>query len=175
MADDLALDRYSIRVTKDYLVFCCGHFITYDGDTCERLHGHNYRAAVTVEAPLDENYYVFDFIALKRRTQAIVNELDHHMLLATKNRLITVHDAGENHLVKFGAKHWSFPKEDCVLLPIQNTTAEQIASWIGLRLRKELLAEHQFTPRRMIVEVEETTGQVAYYEWTPPPENRHNP
>ena len=42
-------ERFTVRVAKDYLVFCCGHFITYNGDDCERLHGHNYRAAVQVE------------------------------------------------------------------------------------------------------------------------------
>ena len=51
------------RVTKDYLVFCSGHFITYSGDQCERIHGHNYRTAVEVEDDLDVNHYVFDFIA----------------------------------------------------------------------------------------------------------------
>jgi len=44
----MSAERYTIRVTKDYLVFCAGHFITYEGDQCERLHGHNYRAAVEV-------------------------------------------------------------------------------------------------------------------------------
>ena len=32
-------ERYQVRVSKDYLVFCAGHFISYDGDKCERLHG----------------------------------------------------------------------------------------------------------------------------------------
>ncbi|MGC8644564.1 MAG: 6-pyruvoyl trahydropterin synthase family protein, partial [Isosphaeraceae bacterium] len=41
--------RFKVRVTKDYLVFSSGHFITYEGDSCERLHGHNYRTAVEVE------------------------------------------------------------------------------------------------------------------------------
>ena len=39
-------EHYKVRVTKDHLVFCAGHFISYEGDKCERLHGHNYRAAV---------------------------------------------------------------------------------------------------------------------------------
>ncbi|HSQ57478.1 MAG TPA: 6-carboxytetrahydropterin synthase, partial [Gemmata sp.] len=57
-------ERYKIHVTKDHLVFCCGHFISYRGHQCERLHGHNYRAAVEIEGTLQEDYYVFDFIAL---------------------------------------------------------------------------------------------------------------
>ena len=81
----MTADRYAVRVTKDYLVFSAGHFITYNGTECERLHGHNYRVAVEVGGPLDENNYVFDFIALTNRTREIVAELDHHMLLPTRN------------------------------------------------------------------------------------------
>src|SRR6187399_2472128 len=88
----MATQRYKVRVTKDHLVFCCGHFISYHGHQCERLHGHNYRSAVEVEGHLQEDYYVFDFIALKARTKEITDELDHHMLLPTKNRVIRVEE-----------------------------------------------------------------------------------
>src|SRR5690349_6248257 len=120
-------DRFQVRVTKDYLLFCCAHFITYEGDQCERLHGHNYRAAVEVEGPLDENWYVFDFIALKNRTREIVDEIDHYALIATKNPQLPVSEDGANVRVNFGTKFWSFPREDCVLLPIENTTTELLA------------------------------------------------
>ena len=42
--------HFKVRVTKDNFVFCSGHFISYEGDKCERLHGHNYRATVEIEA-----------------------------------------------------------------------------------------------------------------------------
>src|SRR5438876_2735480 len=87
-------EKYTVRVTKDYLVFCSGHFISYEGDRCERLHGHNYRASVEIDGGLDVNHYVFDFIALKNETKAIVDELDHRMMLATRNDHIRV-EAGE--------------------------------------------------------------------------------
>jgi len=32
-------ESFKIRVTKDHLVFSSGHFISYEGDKCERLHG----------------------------------------------------------------------------------------------------------------------------------------
>ena len=54
-----------VRITKDYLVFSAAHFITYAGDICERLHGHNYRVQAELEGPLDENQYVIDFIVLR--------------------------------------------------------------------------------------------------------------
>src|SRR6187455_1522093 len=114
-------ERYTVRVTKDYLVFCSGHFISYEGDKCERLHGHNYRAAVEIEGVLDTNYYVFDFIALKNRTKAIISDLDHRMMLPTRNRLILVEESPRSIRVRYRDREWVFPRDDCVLLPIENT------------------------------------------------------
>jgi 6-pyruvoyltetrahydropterin/6-carboxytetrahydropterin synthase len=158
-------ERYSVRVTKDYLVFSSGHFITYDGDHCERLHGHNYRVAVSVDAPLDSNHYAFDFIALKDRTRELTDELDHRMLVATLNPLLAVTETPTSVRVAYRAKEWVFPREDCVLLPIANTTAELLAKYLAGRLLDVLKTRHRFTPDAMRVEVEESFGQVATYEW----------
>src|SRR5207248_2456549 len=154
-------ERYKVRVTKDHLVFCSGHFISYEGDKCERLHGHNYRATVEIEGPLDANQYVFDFIALKHRTKAITDELDHRMLLPTRNPLIRVEEAPRAVRVRYRDREWQFPREDCVLLPIENTTAELLARYVGQRLREALRREHGYEPEVLRVEVEENIGQSA--------------
>ncbi len=158
-------ERYTVRVTKDSFVFCSGHFISYEGDRCERLHGHNYRAAVEVEGVLDENYYVFDFIALKNRTRAITDELDHRMMLPTRNRHIVLEETPKSIHVRYREREWLFPREDCVLLPIENTTAELLARYIGQRLLADLEKRHGFRPEVLRVEVEENIGQAAHYEW----------
>jgi 6-pyruvoyltetrahydropterin/6-carboxytetrahydropterin synthase len=158
-------ERYTVRVTKDYLVFCSGHFITYRGDACERLHGHNYLVAVEVEAGLDDNHYVFDFIALKNLMRELTNELDHYMLVPTRSKLIAVEESGKSVRLKFRDKEWVFPREDCVLLPIENTTAELLARYLAGRLRDTLRDAYRFTPEVVRMEVEESFGQVARYEW----------
>ena len=161
------VERYKVRVTKDHLVFSSGHFISYEGDKCERLHGHNYRTAVEIEGDLDENCYVFDFIALKHRTRAITDELDHRMLLPTRNSLIAVEAGPKSVRVRYRDREWLFPKDDCVLLPIENTTTELLARYVGQRLLEELRRQHQYEPRVLRVEVEENIGQSATYEWRP--------
>src|SRR5947208_16912590 len=103
------MERYHVRVTKDHLVFCCGHFISYEGDKCERLHGHNYRTAVEVEGGLDPNHYVFDFIALKRETRAITDALDHRMMLPTRSELIRVEETPGGVRVRYRDREWLFP------------------------------------------------------------------
>src|SRR5579859_3170027 len=157
-------ERFKVRVTKDHLVFCSGHFISYEGDKCERLHGHNYRATVEVEGSLDDNFYVFDFIALKLRTKAITDELDHRMMLATANAHIKVTQEGPSIRVRSRDREWLFPREDCVLLPIENTTAELLARYIAGRLVEDLRRQHRFEPDVLRVEVEENVGQSATCE-----------
>ena len=157
-------ELFKVRVTKDHLVFCAGHFISYEGDKCERLHGHNYRAAVEVEGALDENAYVFDFIALKNRTKAITDDLDHRMMLPTKNRVILLEESAKSVRVRYKDREWVFPRDDCVLLPIENTTAELLARWIAERLRADIQKQHNYTPQVLRVEVEENIGQSATCE-----------
>lgn len=160
-------ERFKVRVTKDHLVFCSGHFISYEGDKCERLHGHNYRTAVEVEGQLDVNHYVFDFIALKHRTKEVTDTLDHYMMLPTRNPLIRVEEGPQSVRVHYRDREWVFPRGDCVLLPIENTTAEMLARHIGEKLVDALRRQHGFTPEVLRVEVEENIGQSATYEWRP--------
>jgi 6-pyruvoyltetrahydropterin/6-carboxytetrahydropterin synthase len=157
-------ERYQVRVTKEQFIFCSGHFISYEGSRCERLHGHNYRVAVEVSGPLDENYYVFDFIALKNLVKSITDDLDHRMMLPLKNPLIQVKPSGGQVEVSYRERRWSFPQDDCVLLPIENTTAEQLACYLAGRLRHLLQEQYRFHPETLRVEVEESPGQSALYE-----------
>lgn len=158
-------ERFKVAVARDHLVFCCGHFISYDGHQCERLHGHNYRAAVEVEGPLTADWYVFDFTALRARAKEITDELDHHMLLATTNPVITLEETAARVRVRYKDREWLFPRGDCVLLPIENTTAELIARYIAGRLAAALRERYGFTPEVMRVEVEESVGVSATFEW----------
>ncbi|MBM4001943.1 MAG: 6-pyruvoyl tetrahydropterin synthase family protein [Planctomycetes bacterium] len=130
--------EFRVRLEKDYLIFSAAHFITFAGDICERLHGHNYRVYAEVSGPLDENYYVVDFIALRDTLKSLVDELDHRMLLPTLHKSIRV-SATENEVeARFQDRRWLFPAGDCRLLPLENTTAELLARYLGERLEKVL-------------------------------------
>jgi 6-pyruvoyltetrahydropterin/6-carboxytetrahydropterin synthase len=158
-------ERYHVRISKDYLVFSAGHFITYNRDVCERLHGHNYRVAAEVYGPLDENHYVVDFIALRDALKAIVDELDHHMLLPTQHPQIRVTANDHEVEVRFEERRWIFPRCDCILLPVPNTTSELLAQYIGQRLAADLQARTGAHPARLRIEVDECFGNIAVYEW----------
>ncbi len=163
----MSSSRFKVRVTKDFLVFSSGHFITFEGDQCERVHGHNYRAAVEVDGPLDGNRYVVDFIALRDMTRTITDELDHRMLLPESNPYIRLEDDGPNIVARYQDRHWSFPRDECVVLPIANTTSELLAQYIADRLLVAIRGRGWPDPQAVRVEVEECFGQSAEVELTP--------
>ena len=70
------------------------------------------------------------------------------------------------HVEVFRGKEYVFPREDCVLLPIENTTAELIATYLGGRLLEILQREHNYRPTVLRIEIEESFGQSAFYEWS---------
>ena len=152
-------EKYHVRLRKDSLVFSAAHFITFNGNVCERLHGHNYAVEIEVEADLDENAYVIDFIALRDTAQKIVGELDHHVLLPTKHEMISVEASSGEVTAKFEDRRWVFPEGDCVLLDISNTTAEMLANYIGGRLIEMLDLGGKIPYRRLSVGVDENCGQ----------------
>jgi len=157
-------ETYRVELTKDYLVFSAGHFITYNGGECERLHGHNYRVRAEVEGPLDENHYVIDFIALRDNLKTIVDELDHHMLLPTEHPAIRVTADEREVEVTFEDRRWLFPQCDCILLPVANTTTELLAQYIGRRLLDSLRPAITDNIERIRIDVDENLGQWGGWE-----------
>jgi len=160
----LVMESYRVRIAKDSLVFSAGHFITLGDGACERLHGHNYRVAAEVCGPLDENHYVVDFIALRDTLRSILDELDHRMLLPTDHPQVRVAVEGREVAVTFADRRWVFPRDDCALLPVPNTTAEMLARYIGLRLQDELGERTGSRPAGVRIEVDECFGQSALWE-----------
>jgi 6-pyruvoyltetrahydropterin/6-carboxytetrahydropterin synthase len=158
------MKTFHVRVADNGLVFSAAHFITVAPENCERLHGHNYRVAAEVQGPLDKQQYVVDFIALREMLRAVLAELDHRVLLPTGHPAICVADAGEEIEVRFAERRWVFPRGDCVLLPVANTTAELLAEYVAERLQEALVSRLKLRPKRMRIEVEECFGLLAVCE-----------
>jgi 6-pyruvoyltetrahydropterin/6-carboxytetrahydropterin synthase len=155
-------ESFHVRVAKREHVFCAAHFITI-GDHCERLHGHNYHLAAEVSGPLSKDGLVVDFLFVRDRLQELAAELDHFVLLPTKHPQLEVRDDGAEVTVLLGKCRWSFPSGNCRLLPVENTTAELLAAYLGGRLA-DALAASKVTCTRLRIELDECDGQVAVWE-----------
>ncbi len=158
------MSNFKIHVSKDYLVFCAAHFITYDG-VCEPLHGHNYRASVTVEGDTQADHFVFNFVTLKRTMRTLVDQLDHRTLLPDSNPAFTLTRAAGEVTVRVADRRYVLPEADVLILPMPNTTAEMLAKYLAGQLREKIGGTPNLTACE--VTVDEVEGQSAIYreEW----------
>ena len=67
---------YEVTVEE---TFAAGHALRNYHGKCENVHGHNYRASVTVEGHLQADDYVFNFVTLKRLMRTLVDQLADHL------------------------------------------------------------------------------------------------
>jgi len=232
---------FKIRLDATSQTFSAAHFITFDSNHCEPLHGHNFHCAVELEQPLNPAGYVVDFIALSTSLDEILKKLDHKTLLQGENpkfkftmtekepeeqpgtmdwmnrvsgwlssvneyadpekeltsddyfqkmaRMVSMSVNPEEEVateeeeetvcpceisngmkpmdveleVRFCSRRWVFPLEECVILPISNTTAELLASYIADQLAQtDLLLNGKWN--RLRVEVEEAPGMKGVCE-----------
>jgi 6-pyruvoyltetrahydropterin/6-carboxytetrahydropterin synthase len=154
---------YSVELVKEQLVFSSAHFITFGDEVCESLHGHNYGVRSTVWGRLNEQGYVIDFIALRDSLAEIVRTLDHKVLLPERHPRILLETTQEEIIARYDTKRWVFPREDCQILPISNTTAELLASYIAGQLVNRM-GSHLGGITRFSVGVDENNGQWGSFE-----------
>ena len=151
----------SVSVERNRLKFASAHMATFHGE-CEPLHGHNYQVIVEVDGELTEDSWVWDFGALKKATRDIVDELDHKFLLQMERSLLNIAFAADNYTVAFAGRTYQFPASDVAPLPIDNTTAERLAEYIGKQLMRALQASGTNLISQLRIGVEEMPGQTGW-------------
>ena len=65
--------------------------------------------------------------------------------------------------MRWANRRWVFPQDDCLLLPVANTTTELLAQYVGERLF-EALKLSGVSPSRVRIEIGEGTGCSAVCE-----------
>ena len=122
---------------KSNIRFSSAHII-HEYEKCGRLHGHTYAVHVKVAGEPDEKGIIMDFSLLKDILKETIAELDHKVLIPEKSSLVTIKKKGNSiKLISLG-KHYVFPLKDCVLLPIDSTSAEKLSRYILERVMEKI-------------------------------------
>jgi 6-pyruvoyltetrahydropterin/6-carboxytetrahydropterin synthase len=162
------MERWSIEVDKEYLKFSAAHFLIFPDGSAERLHGHNYRVYVALEARLSPHGLVLDFQHIKPLVRELVGELDERWILPAKHPELGVEQKDGVVEVRYRERRYAAPVEDVLLLPINNTSAENLATLLGRRLLERLRARHpDLVVQELRMAVEETAGQRGVYRFAP--------
>jgi 6-pyruvoyltetrahydropterin/6-carboxytetrahydropterin synthase len=155
------MESWSIKVHKDYLKFSAAHFLIFPDGTAERLHGHNYKIYVELHAGLDEHGLVLNFQDIKPCIRGLADELDEHVLLPGEHPGLQIKDADGSQIeVRYQDRFYSLPADEVIVLPISNSSAENLAGYLARRLIEVLRRDFSSAPlQKLILGVEETPGQ----------------
>jgi len=159
------MERWSIELEKEAFKFSAAHFLIFPDGSAERLHGHNYRVYVEIDARLSRHGLVIDFKQVKPLIRELCDELDEHWIVPGEHPELRVAELeGEQYEVRYRERLYRAPRADVIVLPINNTSAENFSSWIGRELRRRLeLRFPDVAVERLRVAVEETSGQRGVY------------
>ena len=72
---------------------------------------------------------------------------------------------GDQVEVTFRDRRWMFPREDCILLEIPNTTTELLAQLIGKQLLEAIETETSARPTEIRLAVDENHGQWGVWNY----------
>lgn len=153
---------FQVAVAKESAGFSAAHFLTLPGHMCERLHGHNYRVAIVVEGGIDPaTGFLLDFAVLKQALKALIEPMDHKLLIPSANPALTVREDGDRLALDYTSPDWMVvPSAHACLIPVRHTTAELLAEYLG-RAVWDRLAAGGAVLSDLSLQVEESTGQTA--------------
>jgi 6-pyruvoyltetrahydropterin/6-carboxytetrahydropterin synthase len=143
----MSTQRVTIRLGKENMKFSAGHFTIFGPGSRERLHGHNFRVAATIEADVIEDGLCFDYGIYKDRLVALCRELNEWFILPTRSRHLVLHEDGDHVVAQFGDERIPFLRRDVLLLPIENATLEEFSRYLLERLASDVdeLARYRIT------------------------------
>ena len=123
------------------LRFSAAHMIP-EHDSCGCIHGHSYIVDVQVEGERSGKFgFVADFKEVKNVVREICAQLDHKVLIGLQNKFITFKSIDESVKFTIAGKEYKLPREDCCLLDLKSTSAEDLADYFAERVYQRLEEE----------------------------------
>lgn len=155
----------TIELSKEFLKFSAAHFTIFSATERERLHGHNFRVAAKITAPVGDNGMCFSYRILKDKLEALCQTLDEYMLIAADSPHLRISEQGGQYRVEFNGEELFFPRADTLLLPVRNATVEEYARYLLERLLedRELIVRHDI--REVGIKVSSGPGQWGSSHW----------
>ena len=150
----LKLNGWDLSIT-----FAAAHFIP-GHHKCARLHGHVYAIHCEIDGDEGEDHMVMDFTEIKRFLRDIADTLDHHVLVPGGDGVAKVEVKDEEVHVDVAGKRYMFPAEDCAIIDVPTTSAEELSKFILDWLIREV--KFPETVRSVSIGVDEGKGQGAW-------------
>lgn len=122
-----------LDVSLPDIQFSAAHFVASKGFR-EHLHGHNYSVRVRLGAnssQLQQDGYIVDFGDVKRSMRAACAKLKGRTLVPVDSDVLQMQETeGQLDILCEDGCRFSIPVQDCAMLPIVHSTAEELSEYL---------------------------------------------
>jgi 6-pyruvoyltetrahydropterin/6-carboxytetrahydropterin synthase len=156
-----------IEISKQALNFSIAHFTIFSATEREDLHGHNFQLACEVTAPLGDDGLLFDYGMLKDLLRGLCDAIDEHMVLPSQSPFLTIEQDNGYTVAIFNGERIPFLPRDVKILPIANTTVEELSHYFLQQIRNH----PELRDRGIValtVKVSSSPGQFGVATWNCP-------
>ncbi len=162
---NISTKRYTkIKLFKEYLKFSAAHFTLFSATDRERIHGHNFTIQLELELSVGSEGISTSYRYFKDTAKALCESLDEYILLPQESPHLSFTRNNLQYVVSFNKELLYFPISDTKLLPIRNTTVEELSFYLLDQLIDEIKPE-QFDIRLIEVSVSSGSGQSGSTQW----------
>ena len=155
--------KHRIAIAREQYKFSCAHMTVFADGSKERLHGHNYTVAVELEVERVDLASMVPFAAIKTALAELCAAWKEHVLIAAKNPFLEVVRDEDELEIKLCGERYVMPRQDALLLPIDNISVEALAAHVAELLRARIAHPGVLS---LAITVEESPGQGARCELT---------
>lgn len=155
----------TILINKESHKFSAAHFTIFSGTDRERLHGHNFAVSARIVAPVDNNGLTGDYAVYKRKLKEICDAIDEYTLIPSQSLYLEISEQDEYYRVTHASDVMLFLKSDTLLLPVRNTTVEDLSSYLLDTLVEDKAFLNDQDIRELEVMVASGPGQTGASLW----------
>ncbi|MGB6977527.1 MAG: 6-carboxytetrahydropterin synthase [Gammaproteobacteria bacterium] len=156
----------TIEISHEYLEFAAGHFTVFSSSHREKIHGHTYSVQAAITAAIQEDIgLAFDYSVYKKILRDICDKLNGYFLLAGNSPHLKITEEGDYYRVEFNNEKMLFLKIDVIVLPIVNSTIEELARWFVQQLLQDKATLDKYQVCGITIKVFSGPRQSASYQW----------
>lgn len=155
----------TIDLHMQALKFSAAHFTIFNATERERLHGHNYAVTCRITAPVGEDGLTCDYAIFKNKLYELINGLDEYTLIAQDSPHQRIEEADPFYKIWFHDHYMLLRKTETILLPIRNTTVEELSYYFLQQLCRDADFLRQHDIRKLEITVASGPGQYGSSIW----------
>ena len=161
--------RTTIELFKENMKFSAGHFTIFSATERENLHGHNFTVYVALTGIVQEDGLMADYGIFKDKVREMCKEWNETFLLPDRSPHLRLDRSDPTELkAHYNGEVLKFLPRDVTVIPVSNTTLEEMSRLFGERLTEEasMLRENEIT--NITIKCASGPGQWASWRWNAP-------